>query len=406
MATRQYLPKARQVWERRRWPRPKEGTPRRCPFLNTAGDGTQWDPRREKHSPLFVPLGFLVPVSRNPSWEAFSLVSGCLGDRYSTVRFGSPSNFHRDIPSLMHAAGFHNSTRSAAGSPLSPLSKARSPQSTGFSPFAAPPPRRGHNGKLSFSRCLDMAGTRLVPPHSLAFRPEWLSKGTPPDASPAHCLDVVGKGRRCAAWVPAERSAPARGPTQKGRTAPGGLPHHLSVRSHAAPKGISSGRIGTRTAARVRPQCGRTCLSHLLHTPGLQGFAPRDKTSFRHNVGPSPRSRSVGIKVARPQHWKFTPKEAVTPLMNRRYSTRYPGAKRFSQVRTKVSPASVTTLEKQHLAVTLVAHGVMRAGLHVLHKAGIVPDSHLTELDPANITPERPSIPSSISPFPPPPSFR
>jgi hypothetical protein len=195
-------------------------------------------------------------------------------------------------------------------------------------------------------------------------------------------------------------------PTQKGRTAPGGLPHHLSVRSHAAPKGISSGRIGTRTAARVRPQCGRTCLSHLLHTPGLQGFAPRDKTSFRHNVGPSPRSRSVGIKVARPQHWKFTPKEAVTPLMNRRYSTRYPGAKRFSQVRTKVSPTSVTTLEKQHLAVTLVAHGVMRAGLHVLHKAGIVPDSHLTELDPANITPERPSIPSSISPFPPPPSFR
>jgi hypothetical protein len=80
MATRQYLPKARRVWERRRWPPPEDGgAPRRCPFLNTAGDGTQWDPRREKHSPLFVPLGFLVPVSQNPSWEAFSLVSGCNG---------------------------------------------------------------------------------------------------------------------------------------------------------------------------------------------------------------------------------------------------------------------------------------------------------------------------------------
>lgn len=53
--------------------------PRRRPFLNAAGDGTQWDPRREEHSPLFVPLGFLVPVSQNPSWEAFSLVSGCNG---------------------------------------------------------------------------------------------------------------------------------------------------------------------------------------------------------------------------------------------------------------------------------------------------------------------------------------
>lgn len=41
-----------------------------------------------------------------------------------------------------------------------------------FPPFAAPPPRRGHNGKLSFSCFLNMAGTRLVPPHSLAFRPE------------------------------------------------------------------------------------------------------------------------------------------------------------------------------------------------------------------------------------------
>jgi hypothetical protein len=102
------------------------------------------------------------------------------------------------------------------------------------------------------------------------------------------------------------------------------------VRPNAAPKGISSGRIGTRTAARVRPRCGRTCLSHLLHTPGLQAspaFSPSGQNEFRHNVDPSPRSRSAGIKVARPRHWKFTPKEAVTPLMNRRYATGYPGAR-------------------------------------------------------------------------------
>lgn len=74
--------------------------PRRCPFLNTAGDGTQWDPRREEHSPLFVPLGFLVPVSQNPSWEAFSLVSGCNGG-VVIPRFPSVPPFTAigDIPS-------------------------------------------------------------------------------------------------------------------------------------------------------------------------------------------------------------------------------------------------------------------------------------------------------------------
>lgn len=82
MATRpQYLPKAKDTGvEAQEVPPPFwEGAPRRRPFLNSAGDGTQWDPRREEHSPLFVPLGFLVPVSQNPSWEAFSLVSGCNG---------------------------------------------------------------------------------------------------------------------------------------------------------------------------------------------------------------------------------------------------------------------------------------------------------------------------------------
>jgi hypothetical protein len=32
--------------------------PRRRPFLNAAGDGTQWDPRREETLPPFRPSGF------------------------------------------------------------------------------------------------------------------------------------------------------------------------------------------------------------------------------------------------------------------------------------------------------------------------------------------------------------
>lgn len=147
------------------------------------------------------------------------------------------------------------------------------------------------------------------------------------------CPYRCGRGRRCAAWVPAERSAPARGPAPRRVKGPrreaSRIKPTFSVRPNAAPKGISSGRIGTRTAARVRPRCGRTCLAHSLHTPGLQAspaFSPSGQNEFRHNVGPSPWSRSAGIKVARPRHWKFTPKEAVTPLMNRRFSTRHPGA--------------------------------------------------------------------------------
>jgi hypothetical protein len=51
-----------------------------------------------------------------------------------------------------------------------------------------------------------MAGTRLVPPHSLAFRPEWY-----PRVKPTRRLASPRRERRCAAWTPAERSAPARG---------------------------------------------------------------------------------------------------------------------------------------------------------------------------------------------------
>jgi hypothetical protein len=84
------------------------------------------------------------------------------------------------------------------------------------------------------SRFVNMAGThwsRRIPSHSDLNK---ISKGTPPDASLTHCLDVVGKGRRCAARVPAERSAPARGSTThgcEGKTAPGGLPHQTHLLS-------------------------------------------------------------------------------------------------------------------------------------------------------------------------------
>ena len=132
-----------------------------------------------------------------------------------------------------------------------------------FPPFAAPPPRRGHNGKLSFS-CLNMAGTRLVPTHSLAFRPECYSRVLHPTQTYRPLPRQVGGQGGSAA----PRGHPPSGAlqhavpyTQKGaepRREASRIKPTLSVRSHAAPTGISSGRIGTRTAARVRPRCGRT----------------------------------------------------------------------------------------------------------------------------------------------------
>lgn len=79
----------------------------------------------------------------------------------------------------------------------------------------------------------------------------------------APCLDVVGKGAalRRVGTRRAERSSTRSLDPQKGaepRREASRIKPTLSVRSHAAPTGISSGRIGTRTAARVRPRCGRT----------------------------------------------------------------------------------------------------------------------------------------------------
>jgi len=222
-------------------PRPKEGNaPRRCPFLNTAGDGTQWgSPRREKHAPLFVPLGFLVPVSR--SIVLGSIQSGVRvsqGTRTSAVRSVPPLNFHRDIPSLSDARRLANSTR------LCPLRvphfphifqgtvPQRAPIPRGFPPFAAPPPRRGHNGKLSFS-FREYGRDTLVPPHSLAFRPELNIQGYSTRRL-AHPLP-----RRCgqratlrrAGTRRAERSSTRFHHTGVRETAPGGLPHQTHLLS-------------------------------------------------------------------------------------------------------------------------------------------------------------------------------
>jgi hypothetical protein len=114
------------------------------------------------------------------------------------------------------------------------------------------------------SHVLNMAGTRLVPTHSLAFRPECYSRVLHPTQTYRPLPRQVGGQGGSAA----PRGHPPSGAlqhavpyTQKGaepRREASRIKPTLSVRSHAAPTGISSGRIGTRTAARVRPRCGRT----------------------------------------------------------------------------------------------------------------------------------------------------
>ena len=131
------------------------------------------------------------------------------------------------------------------------------------SPFAAPPPRRGHNGKLSVMNFVKMAGTRLVPPHSLAFRPEWYPRAAHPTPRPLSLQRQNAAPRGC----------PPSGALQHAvscETAPGGLPHqtHTLREVPRCANSFSSGRIGTRTAARVRPPCGRTCLSHFVTRSG------------------------------------------------------------------------------------------------------------------------------------------
>ena len=127
-----------------------------------------------------------------------------------------------------------------------------------------------------------MAGTRLVPPHSLAFRPEWYPRVK---AHPTPRLSPQRATLRRVDTRRAERSSTRS--LAKPRREASRIKPTLSVRSHAAPTAFSSGRIGTRTAARVRPPCGRTCLSRFVTHSGT-------RTPSYH---PSPRSRSAGMKV-------------------------------------------------------------------------------------------------------------
>jgi hypothetical protein len=221
--------------------------PRRRPFLNAAGDGTQWDPRREEHSPLFVPQGFLVPVSQNPSWEAFSLVSGCDGgcrDSTGSPRFplSRPSGY--PVPSPESSAAVQVSPlffpRQA---PRSPTREGSGPQ---YPPFAAPPPRRGHNGKLSVMNFVKMAGTRLVPPHSLAFRPEWYPRAAHPTPRPLSLQRQNAAPRGC----------PPSGALQHAvscETAPGGLPHQTHT-LREVPRCANSFLLGAYRYKNRRPR--------------------------------------------------------------------------------------------------------------------------------------------------------
>jgi hypothetical protein len=79
----------------------------------------------------------------------------------------------------------------------------------------------------------------------------------------------------------------------------------------------------------------------------------------------------------------------MTPLMNRRYSTRYPGATlRFHKYAQKGIHAEFAlgrlgnNSRKTASHGNTVAHGVTRAGLRVLRNAGIVPCSHSHRVGP------------------------
>jgi hypothetical protein len=202
-------------------------------------------------------------------------VSGVSG--FCVPRFGS--RFPLKLPSGYPVPKYHGPQGSLACWPSAPLAgfpqvlspkfqgTARPPnpiQSGGFSPLSQRPLRGGGIMANFRSHVLNMAGTRLVPTHSLAFRPECYSRVLHPTQTYRPLPRQVGGQGGSAA----PRGHPPSGAlqhavpyTQKGaepRREASRIKPTLSVRSHAAPTGISSGRIGTRTAARVRPRCGRT----------------------------------------------------------------------------------------------------------------------------------------------------
>ena len=157
-----------------------------------------------------------------------------------------------------------------------------------------------------------------------------LFKGTPPDADipPLASTGWWARGQRCAAWAPAERSAPARGPLHPEGcgTAPGGLPHQTHT-LREVPRCANRYLLGAYRYKNRRPRPPTMWTDMILvicYT--IQGTGlPRDRTSSATMLPPyNPRQSCVGIKVGQAAALELTPKEAVMPLMNRRFSTGCP----------------------------------------------------------------------------------
>lgn len=130
-----------------------------------------------------------------------------------------------------------------------------------------------------------MAGTRLVPPHSLAFRPEWYPRVGPPDASPLSAESDA-----------APREHPPSGALQHAvscETAPGGLPHQTHT-LREVPRCANSFLLGAYRYKNRRPR------PPTVWTDMSQSFryTLRDSTRITpSDYHPSPRSRSAGMKV-------------------------------------------------------------------------------------------------------------
>ncbi len=159
------------------------------------------------------------------------------------VRLGSPFHGPSGYP-------VPSPESSVQVSPLSSQGKRPDPPREGsgsqFPPFAAPPPRRGHNGKLSVMNFVKMAGTRLVPPHSLAFRPEWYPRAAHPTPRPLSLRRQNAAPRGC----------PPSGALQHAvscETAPGGLPHQTHT-LREVPRCANSSLLGAYRYKNRRPR--------------------------------------------------------------------------------------------------------------------------------------------------------
>ena len=158
-------------------------------------------------------------------------------------RFASvpPFTAHRDIPSRVPSP--------QVSPPFFPRQRPDPPREGSgpqYPPFAAPPPRRGHNGKLSVMNFVKMAGTRLVSPHSLAFRPEWYPRAAHPTPRPLSLRRQNAAPRGC----------PPSGALQHAvscETAPGGLPHQTHT-LREVPRCANSFLLGAYRYKNRRPR--------------------------------------------------------------------------------------------------------------------------------------------------------